>query len=169
MVRLPLRLSRRRGKMPPKVSVIDDPNSPFKDVIVNVKETQTGSATLGGSKNSDVGIAGSARKSKVSKIEEKLSRPITLNFKDAPLYRVLQDLQVLSGLNIVADTKAMEAEKISLEQPLTLRVDNVALRSALNMLLKQASLTHVVRDEVLWITTPSQIKNQPAPPGFTFP
>jgi type II secretory pathway component GspD/PulD (secretin) len=89
-------------------------------------------------------------------IERKLLQPTTLNFQDVPLYRVLQDLQVLSGLNIVPDKAALEADKISLEQPLSLTVDNISMKSALNLLLKQVGLTYVIKNEVLEITTPSQ-------------
>jgi len=44
----------------PTVEVIDGPpDSPFKDVLVNVQETQTGSFLLGAGINSDAGITGS--------------------------------------------------------------------------------------------------------------
>ncbi len=89
-------------------------------------------------------------------IERKLSQPITLNFENVPLYRVLQDLQQMSGLNIHADKSALAAENISLEQPLSLNVENIALKSALNLLLKQVKLTYVIKDEVLQITTPNE-------------
>jgi type II secretory pathway component GspD/PulD (secretin) len=93
---------------------------------------------------------------KEAQIERKLSLPITLNFQDVPLYRVLQDLQAMSGVNIVPDTAALAAENISLEQQLSFNVDNISMRSALNLLLKKVNLTYVIKNEVLEITTERQ-------------
>ncbi len=42
---------------------------------------------------------------------------------------------------------------ITFHQPMTMRLEGVALKSALNLLLHQVHLTHVVQDEVLNITT----------------
>lgn len=93
-------------------------------------------------------------------IERKLSQPITLNFQDVPLYRVLQDLQVMSGINIATDDPALKAANVSLEQPLRLKVEDISLKSALNLLLRQVGLTYVIRDEVLYITTPSEAEGK---------
>jgi type II secretory pathway component GspD/PulD (secretin) len=89
-------------------------------------------------------------------IERKLSHPISLNFQDLPLYRVIQDLEVMSGLNISIDRKALKDEGVSLEQQLSLQVNEISLKSALNLLLKQVNLTYVIKDEVLYITTPGE-------------
>jgi type II secretory pathway component GspD/PulD (secretin) len=88
-------------------------------------------------------------------IERKLKEPITLDFQDVPLYRVVQDLSILSGLDIHLDRRALNEENISLEQPLSLRLTGVSLKSALNLLLDQVKLTYVISEEVLKITTPS--------------
>jgi len=37
-----------------------------------------------------------------------------------------------------------------------MKLEGVSLKSALNLLLSQAHLTYVIRDEVLKITTPAQ-------------
>ena len=86
-------------------------------------------------------------------IERKLSQPITLTVQDQPLYRVLQDLQLMTGVNIVPDKAALADKNVSLEQTLSLNVDNISFKSALSLLLRQARLTYVIRNEVIEITT----------------
>ncbi|WP_162659662.1 type II secretion system protein GspD [Tuwongella immobilis] len=86
-------------------------------------------------------------------IEMRLNKPITLKFKGVPLSQVVADLRVMTGLNIVADVRAMEDENISMAKPIDLELDSVNLKSALNILLRQARLTHVIEDNVLKITT----------------
>jgi len=92
-------------------------------------------------------------------IEQKLALPIaSLNFKDTPLKQVITDLQMLTGLNIVPDVAALQQSSVSLEMPMSLMVENISLKSALNLLLKQANLTYVVKNEVLNITTENNSK-----------
>jgi type II secretory pathway component GspD/PulD (secretin) len=86
-------------------------------------------------------------------IERKLNMPITFSFKDQSLNHVIYDLKTLSGVNIVLDTAALNDAGISLEQPLTLAVENISLKSALNILFQQVRLTYVIKNEVLMITT----------------
>jgi type II secretory pathway component GspD/PulD (secretin)/tetratricopeptide (TPR) repeat protein len=86
-------------------------------------------------------------------IERKLTMPINLNFKDVPLSQAIDDLSSLSGVNIVRDKAALDDGGINLEQPLSLKVENISLKSALTLLLNQAKLTYMIRDEVLQVTT----------------
>ena len=76
-----------------------------------------------------------------------------MSFTDAPLDLVIDDLRELAGINIVADRSALQDANISLDTPLTLAGTKITLKSALNILLDQAKLTFVIRDEVLQITT----------------
>ena len=76
-----------------------------------------------------------------------------MNFTDVPLRQVIDDIRAWQDLNIYVDTAALEAQEVSVDQPITIKVENVALKSALNLILKQAHLTYVIKDEVLQITT----------------
>ena len=93
-------------------------------------------------------------------IERKLSTPVTLNFSDAPLHQVVDDLRATQGMNIYVDQQALDAENISLEHPVSIKLDQVSLKSALNLILKSVHLTYVIKDEVLQITTESQAKGK---------
>jgi type II secretory pathway component GspD/PulD (secretin) len=95
-------------------------------------------------------------------IERKLMSPIPpVNFKDVPLKQAIEDLGTLSnGVNFYTDTAALNAAGVNLEQPLSLKVENISLKSALNLLLKQAKLTYLIKDEVLQITTEDEARGK---------
>jgi hypothetical protein len=86
-------------------------------------------------------------------IEQRLESPISLNFKDVELGQVIDDLRDITGINVVADTAALEEASVDLHRKVSLKVDNIAMKSALTVLLQQVHLTYVIRDGVLQITT----------------
>jgi type II secretory pathway component GspD/PulD (secretin) len=90
---------------------------------------------------------------KEREIERKLYSPISLNFNNTPLKQVFDDLGMITGVNVVPDIRKITDEGISLEQPVTLRLEAVAMKSALKLLLEQAHLAYVIKDDVLQITT----------------
>jgi type II secretory pathway component GspD/PulD (secretin) len=87
-------------------------------------------------------------------IERRMLAPVTLNFNDTPLKSVIDDLRAWQGINIYVDDNALQAEGISLDRPVTIKLEQIPMRSALNLLLKGVHLTWAVRDDVLQITTP---------------
>ncbi|MBI1914813.1 MAG: STN domain-containing protein [Planctomycetes bacterium] len=97
--------------------------------------------------------AGSPTDKKAS-LEERLAMPISLNCKDASLVSLIDDLRAWRRINIVFDRKALEDEGISQDTKINIRVENVALKSALNLVLRQVGLTWKIQDEVVLITTP---------------
>ena len=66
----------------------------------------------------------------------------------------------MTGTNIVTDTVALDEASIQMDSPLTLKVESISLKSALNLLLNQAKLTYVIQDEVLKITTLENAKGK---------
>jgi RNA polymerase sigma factor (sigma-70 family) len=88
-------------------------------------------------------------------IEQILQRSVHLDFKDAPLTQVLDDLSSGFGLNIVLDHPALEKEGISPKRSVSVHLDNVSLRSALPFILDDVRLTYTVRDGALLVTTPT--------------
>src|SRR5207237_373577 len=82
-----------------------------------------------------------------------LSGHITMSFNDKPLKEVLSDLRTMHGVNIVPDMVALGEGLISLDQPMTMTLDDIPFKSALNLILRDAKLTYVVRDDVLQVTT----------------
>src|SRR5262249_45828095 len=91
-----------------------------------------------------------ARSSK--EIETRLTRPVSVSFQKFPVQLVCRDLQALSGIRIVLDTTALSDAGIGLDQPLSLQVENISMKSVLNLLLKQVNLTYQIKDDVIVIT-----------------
>ena len=94
------------------------------------------------------------------RIEQRLLARIDLNFNETPLKQVIEDLQQIAQVNVVADTDALQEAAVSLDLPLSLKVEDMSLKSALNILLKQARLTYVIKDEALQITTEEHAKGK---------
>jgi type II secretory pathway component GspD/PulD (secretin) len=90
---------------------------------------------------------------KEKEIEHKLLDPVTFDFKDTPIKEIIDDLRDWTQLNIVIDQPALDDEAISLSRPLSIKLDNVMAKTALDMVLHQAHLIYVIQGEVVLITT----------------
>jgi type II secretory pathway component GspD/PulD (secretin) len=97
---------------------------------------------------------------KQKETESLLSKQVTVSFNDTPLDEVLEDLRTWHGVNIVPDVPALDSDGISLKQRVTIKLDNVSLRVALDLLLHQLHLTYVNHDGVLVITTKANASGQ---------
>lgn len=95
------------------------------------------------------------------RIEEALGEPTTLEFIETPLQDVVNYLKHLHDIEIQLDLRALEDVGIGSDTPITRNLKGISLRSALRLMLLELDLRYVVRDEVLLITTPSEIGEQP--------
>jgi type II secretory pathway component GspD/PulD (secretin) len=86
-------------------------------------------------------------------IERKLTTPVSLNFVNQSLRAVIGDLRGIYGVNIYVDEPALAEKGISQDMPVTVQLEQIALKSALNLLLHSVHLTYVVKEDVLQITT----------------
>jgi type II secretory pathway component GspD/PulD (secretin)/tetratricopeptide (TPR) repeat protein len=93
-------------------------------------------------------------------IERRLLTPINLNFSQTSLRQVLDDLRDMTGINIVPDQVALDESGVSLERPVTMKLEGITLKSALNLILRQVRLTYVVKDEVLQVTTENHARGK---------
>jgi hypothetical protein len=87
------------------------------------------------------------------RIYEKLNLIGEVNFNGMPLSGVMKFFQEEHQIPIVIDAKALEAERLSIDEPITLELPSVSIRSALNLVLNPLKLTHVIGNEVLKVTT----------------
>jgi len=86
-------------------------------------------------------------------IEKSLGEKVSLHFHDMPLTDVIRQIAVDHGINITMKTRAIETEGLSVTQPVSIDVDGITLRSALNLLLEQAGgLVYSIENETLMIT-----------------
>jgi hypothetical protein len=87
------------------------------------------------------------------KIRRTLSKPTTVEFLDLPLEDCITFLKEYHNINIWLDKATLTDEGVALDQPITLKLAGVTLRSVLKLLLEPVQLTYVIEDEVMKITT----------------
>ena len=108
---------------------------------------------FGRGKSDTINLNG-GRSEKEREIYRKLDSQITgFDYRDTSLQQVLDDLGGWSQVNIVPDVPALKDANISMAQAITMKLDGVSLKSALNLLLHQAHLTYQVANDALIITT----------------
>lgn len=87
------------------------------------------------------------------RIEKSLNREVSLHFENAPLREVIKHLVAIAGVNVVLDDLGLEDAGITTDTPVTINVDGIRLKSALNLLLDPLRLGYTIKDEVLKITS----------------
>jgi hypothetical protein len=73
---------------------------------------------------------------------------------------VVEGLATDYGIPVQLDQPALDEVGINADQPVTVNLHNVSLRSALRLMLKNLQLTYIIQDEVLMITTPDAAQKQ---------
>ncbi len=109
------------------------------------------------------GIEINTEGAKAREIKRRLLAPVTIGaVKDTTLRQVIDDLRAqVPEFPIVPDQAALADEGINLDLPMNIPpLTNISLKSALNLILEQAHLTWVVRDEALKITTQANAKGK---------
>jgi general secretion pathway protein D len=87
-------------------------------------------------------------------IQQKLKTPVSVQFENAPLAKVLEELGRLANVNIYLDQQGLLDEGVSTDTPVNIDLRReVKLESALNLILKDFRLGYVVKNEVLNITS----------------
>ena len=94
------------------------------------------------------------------KIEKTLhTSKVTLDFSEAPFMDVIRFVQLTSGINIVVDHRIIRRfEKDGTK--VTLSVQNLKLKTALDLLCQFYNLAHVFRSDVLFIVDKEYINNR---------
>ncbi len=72
---------------------------------------------------------------------------------DQPLLDVVQDLQHLTGIDIVLDARALDDIGVDTQTLITRNIERISLRSFLRVALSDLNLTYTVRYGALWITS----------------
>ena len=76
-----------------------------------------------------------------------------IDFVDLPLSEAIRVLGDLHKLAIIIDKETLSAASIATDQPVSLFISGVSLRSGLKLLLEPLLLDYVIKNEVLLITT----------------
>ena len=87
-------------------------------------------------------------------IEKKLRTPVSLQFTNAPLSKVLEHLAKLAEINYYLDPQGLLEEGATSDTPVNIELrSEIMLKSALNLILEPLHLSYVVKNEVLTITS----------------
>jgi hypothetical protein len=95
------------------------------------------------------------------RIETALDESTTLEFVETPLADVVDYLKHLHDIEIQLDKRALDDVGIGTDTPVTHNLKGISLRSALRLILRELDLAHILRDEVLLITTPEKARHEP--------
>jgi general secretion pathway protein D len=87
------------------------------------------------------------------RIEKSLSRQVSLHFDGEPLQNVIEQLATQSNINIRLDPQGLEEQQVNTDTKITINVDGIQMRSALNLILEPLQLGYTIKDEVLKITS----------------
>src|SRR5260221_10130619 len=82
------------------------------------------------------------------KIRRALSQPTTVEFLDLPLEDAITFLKEYHNINIYVDKPTLTDEGVALDQPITLKLAGVTMRSVFKLLLEPLQLTYLIEDEV---------------------
>ncbi len=94
------------------------------------------------------------------KIVDALKSPTQFDFIATPLQDVGDFVGDLHDIEVQLDRRALSDVGIETDEPVTINVKGVSLRSAMRLMLHQLNLTYTIQDEVLLITTPEEVENR---------
>lgn len=86
-------------------------------------------------------------------IESSLDKSLSISFQDAPLTEVVASFARQLSINVVLDNESLTEEGIATDTPVTLQLQQITGRSALELLLRPLQLSAVIDNEVLLVTT----------------
>jgi SLA1 homology domain 1, SHD1 len=89
-----------------------------------------------------------------SAIEQELAKRTRYAFHDVPLRGVLAHFEEANQIPIFLDQKSLHAIGLQADTPVTAQGEADSLEKALETLFKPLGLTWMIRDEVLFVTTP---------------
>ena len=93
-------------------------------------------------------------------LEGRMNLPTTIQFDGMPLRKALDDLRQIHGLNIYVDEQALLERGIGLDRPVTIKLDQIALKMVLNLMLRNLGLTYIIEDGTVQITTPDKTRGK---------
>lgn len=95
-----------------------------------------------------------------AKIEAALEETTSLQFLEQPLGDITQFLEDRHKIEVQLDAQALDTAGVNTDSPVTIDVEGITLRSALDLMLRTLELTWCIRDGVLLVTTPEEVENE---------
>ena len=94
------------------------------------------------------------------RIENSLTRPITLQFENVPLNKVIEHISRWADVNVVIDKAGLEDVNVTPSSPVSINVDGIPLKDALYLVLHPMELGHTINHSVLNITSEQRLQGQ---------
>lgn len=148
----PLRLSAVQAAEPEVTRVLEAAGAAPRDVNSAIEAPQADSAEGNGADYFDL----KPRTASELAIDRALQRTAEVDFQQMPLAEVATYLQEAHHIPVVLDRSALEEAGMTGDEPVTAKLQNISLRSVLNLLLRDLKLTYLIKDEVLVVTTPDR-------------
>ena len=97
---------------------------------------------------------------KERKLLKSLNEPVTANWKNSRFEDVIEYLSTVSGQSIILDKKAMDEQEVTYESAVNFTSPRpISFRSALRKVLADMNLTFVIKDELIYVTSPKTAKD----------
>jgi len=87
------------------------------------------------------------------RVRNSLMQPVSLHFNNAPLSEVLKYIADTQGINVMVDEPGLTEEAVTSSTPISINVDGIRLKSALNLILEPLNLGYTIQNEVLNVTS----------------
>ena len=84
-------------------------------------------------------------------IEDKLAETTSFEFLDLELSEAVNHIGQKHGMSIMLDRRELEDAGLGTDLPVTVMFDGVKLGAALDLMLRDAELTYIIRDAYLLI------------------
>lgn len=94
------------------------------------------------------------------KIQAELDTTTQVDFIDTPLTDTVQFLADQHGIPIIIDEMALLDDGLGTDEPISIQLSKVSLKSALKIMLEPLGLTTIVEDEVMKITTEAKAEGK---------
>jgi len=92
-------------------------------------------------------------------IVDRLKQPISIRLIAVPLRQAFKDIANQSGLQIVPDLVSLREARVNLDAPLSIAVEDIEMRAALNIILNPLKLRFIIENQALKITTQEKGRN----------
>jgi hypothetical protein len=104
-------------------------------------------------------LAQPAEQSAPQNIENALSKKDSFEFADVSLSAFVSTLREKYDINVVIDYRALSEKEIGTDSPVSIKLKNVTVRSALELAIRPLGLNWTVYCESVVISTPGAIQN----------
>ena len=105
-------------------------------------------------------VIGTMQSEAEQRLEKALDKTVSIGFLNTPLTEVVVVLAKQLSINVVLDNESLTEEGIAPDTSVTLQLQQITARSALELLLRPRGLASVIEHEVLLVTTVAKEKEK---------